>query len=220
MRLKGIHLALKSGMLAAEAAAGALTQEGAAKRGLQRYEDLVADSWIEDELWSVRNFHQGFQNGFWRGILHAGLQTVTGGRGLWRRYSNAPGHTRMATTREYFGSSTIEPPPTSFDERLTFDKLSAVHHSGTAHEEDQPVHLLVNPPDVCYPRCTEEYGNPCRFFCPASVYEMQPSVDGGLRLNISASNCVHCKTCDILDPYQAIDWVPPEGGGGPGYEAM
>ena len=107
-----------------------------------------------------------------------------------------------------------------FDGQTTFDKLTDVYHSGTRHEEDQPSHLLVDT-SVCRTRCTEEYGNPCQHFCPAHVYEMVDAEDGkGKRLQINASNCVHCKTCDIMDPYQIIDWVPPEGGGGPHYEGM
>ena len=83
------------------------------------------------------------------------------------------------------------------------------------HDEDQPCHLVVIQPEICHPRCTNEFGNPCQNFCPAAVYEIN---DG--RLQINASNCVHCKTCDIMDPYQVINWVPPEGGGGPGYDLL
>ena len=103
---------------------------------------------------------------------------------------------------------------------LTFDKNASVFLTNTNHEEDQPVHLLVQDTDVCRTRCRTEYGNPCIRFCPANVYEMVDDEDSGKRLQINASNCVHCKTCDIMDPYQIIDWVPPEGGGGPEYEGM
>ena len=102
---------------------------------------------------------------------------------------------------------------------MTFDKLTSVYSSGTMHEEDQPCHLVVSEPDLCSTRCVEEFGNPCQHFCPAAVYEMEEK-DGaahGVDLKINASNCVHCKTCDILDPYQVINWVTPEGGGGPNY---
>ena len=96
------------------------------------------------------------------------------------------------------------------------------HFSGTRHDEDQPSHLLVHDTDLCRTRCLEEYRNPCTRFCPANVYEIIDATDGsgGRQLQINASNCVHCKTCDIMDPYQIIDWVPPEGGGGPQYEGM
>jgi len=109
------------------------------------------------------------------------------------------------------------------DRTVTFDKLTNVHYSGTRHDEDQPVHLHVADTDVCRTRCREEYGNPCVRFCPANVYEMVSDGNGpgdGRRLQINPSNCVHCKTCDIMDPYQIITWVPPEGGGGPEYEGL
>jgi electron-transferring-flavoprotein dehydrogenase len=107
------------------------------------------------------------------------------------------------------------------DGKLTFDKLSDVYHSSTHHEEDQPSHLKIADFDICNNRCTKEYGNPCRFFCPASVYEMEDNAGGsGKHLKLNPSNCVHCKTCDIADPYQIITWVCPEGGGGPHYDGM
>ena len=106
------------------------------------------------------------------------------------------------------------------DAKLTFDRLTDVYHSGTRHNEDQPCHLHILQPDICHPRCTNEYGNPCQFFCPAAVYEMTENENGGLRLQVNFSNCVHCKTCDIMDPYEVINWVTPEGGDGPGYELL
>jgi electron-transferring-flavoprotein dehydrogenase len=113
-------------------------------------------------------------------------------------------------------------PPVEHDGELTFDRLSDVYNSGTAHEEDQPAHLLVRDPEICVTRCAVEYANPCQRFCPAAVYEMvdDPKTAHGRRLQINFSNCVHCKTCDVMDPYQIIDWVPPEGGGGPNYSRM
>jgi len=108
---------------------------------------------------------------------------------------------------------------TTIDRRLTFDKVTNVHYAGTAHEEDQPSHLLVHT-EVCSSICGPEYGHPCVRFCPANVYEIARESDGTPRLQINASNCVHCKTCDIMDPYGVITWVPPEGGGGPQYNGM
>jgi electron-transferring-flavoprotein dehydrogenase len=112
--------------------------------------------------------------------------------------------------------------PAKGDGKLTFDKLTDVYHSGTKHEEDQPSHLVVHDTNICATRCTVEFGNPCQNFCPASVYEMEDAADvpGGKQLRLNASNCVHCKTCDVMDPYQIITWVPPEGGGGPNYDGM
>ncbi|MCG8455663.1 MAG: 4Fe-4S dicluster domain-containing protein [Holophagales bacterium] len=114
------------------------------------------------------------------------------------------------------------PPQEPIDNQLTFDKLGDVYNSGTGHEEDQPVHLLVHDPEHCVTVCAHEYQNPCERFCPAAVYEIvdDSSHHTGKRLQINASNCVHCKTCDIADPYQIITWVPPEGGGGPNYSKM
>ena len=209
MRLKGIHLAIKSGMLAAETAAEALAAGDFSASRLQKFERLVESSWIKEELWKVRNFHQGFERGFIAGMFHTGLQLITGGRGLRNRYPNVAGYTRLVPGRR------PPLPRMSFDGKLTFDKLTDVYNSGTAHDEDQPVHLVVIEPSICHPRCTNEYGNPCENFCPAAVYEM---IDG--RLQINASNCVHCKTCDIMDPYQVINWIPPEGGGGPSYDLL
>jgi electron-transferring-flavoprotein dehydrogenase len=128
----------------------------------------------------------------------------------------------MTTLAAYYGTAgerTEASNATAVDRRLTFDKLTNVHFSGTSHEEDQPSHLLVHT-DVCSTICGPEYGHPCIRFCPANVYEVLHGADGSHTLQINASNCVHCKTCDIMDPYQVITWVPPEGGGGPQYNGM
>ena len=129
------------------------------------------------------------------------------------------GHERMEFLRTAHPAG--KPAPVAADGRLTFDKLADVYLSGTMHEEDQPVHLIVADTSICATRCREEYGNPCQHFCPASVYEMvpDPAREGALKLQINASNCVHCKTCDIADPYQIITWTTPEGGG-PHYKRL
>jgi electron-transferring-flavoprotein dehydrogenase len=223
-RLKGIHLAMKSGMLAAETAFEALQKGDASKATLADYEDRVRNSWIRDELYKVRNFHQGFEKGLLGGILQGGLGIVTGGRGwgVWDRLPAEAGHERMVNLTTPKGRGLEKPAPVEHDGVLTFDRLADVYNSGTTHEEEQPVHLLVHDTSICVERCTPEYGNPCERFCPAAVYEMvdDPKAPHGRRLQINASNCVHCKTCDIMDPYQIITWVPPEGGGGPNYGRM
>jgi electron-transferring-flavoprotein dehydrogenase len=217
-RLKGIHLAMKTGMLAAETAFEALLKNDFSARTLKSYEDKWRASWVRDELWKVRNYHQGFEGGFWSGVLHGGLQFVTGGRGVRARYPARVGHERMRQLREFAAQPIERLKP---DGKLTFDKLSDVYHSGTHHEEDQPSHLKIADFEICQGRCIVEYGNPCQYFCPAAVYEMEDKPDGsGKRLKLNPSNCVHCKTCDIADPYQIIDWVCPEGGGGPHYDGM
>jgi electron-transferring-flavoprotein dehydrogenase len=217
-RLKGIHLAMKTGMLAAEAIHAALVRGDTSKATLGAYEKAWQASWVKDELWQVRNYHQGFERGVLAGAVHGGLQWVTGGRGLRARYGSRPGHEHMQRLAQASGVPYERVKP---DEQLTFAKLSDVYHSGTHHEEDQPPHLVIADYDICNGRCTREYGNPCQFFCPAAVYEMEENADGsGKHLKLNPSNCVHCKTCDIADPYQIITWVCPEGGGGPHYDGM
>ena len=212
-RLKGIHMAIKSGMLAAETIFEALKAGDTSAAKLSAFQKKVEASYIKKELRLVRNFHQSFQYGLLGGLFHAGLQFATGGRGLIDPLRVRPGH-------EHYHKNG-HPPRERFkgDGKLTFDRLTDVYHSGTRHEEDQPCHLIVRDLDVCANRCTIEYGNPCQYFCPAAVYEPVQEKDG-FKLKISAANCVHCKTCDIADPYQIIDWVVPEGGGGPNYEGM
>ena len=210
-RLKGIHLAMKSGMLAAETTAEALATGKFSESDLADYDSRIASSWIRDELWKVRNFHQGFDRGLFGGLANAGIGLFTGGRGwgIKNRLSSEAGHKKMQK-----GVKKNRYQDLQFDGTYLFDKVTDVYYSATAHEEDQVPHLKIRDQDVCVTKCTEEYGNPCEKFCPANVYEMLPDGDGQ-RLQINFSNCVHCKTCDIMDPYQIIDWVPPEGGDGP-----
>jgi electron-transferring-flavoprotein dehydrogenase len=224
-RLKGIHLAIKSGMLAAETAFEALKQADSSTATLGEFQKSVDKSWIKDELWKVRNFHQGFENGFWAGMFHAGLQQVTGGRGLRSRYAAKAGHEHMHKLAELpvdGGAEAHLLGPYKGDGKLTFDKLTDLYHSGTKHEEDQPAHLVIHDTNICEQRCIREFGSPCQNFCPANVYEMVDDsvAANGKRISLNPSNCVHCKTCDIMDPYQIITWVPPEGGGGPNYDGM
>ncbi len=217
-RLKGIHTAIKSGMLAAETVFEALTRGDTSAKTLKLYQDKVDQSYIKEELWKVRNFHQAFHGGMGKGMAHAALQYITGGRGWVDPMRSEAGYTDYAKRN---GNRTLVDQSTRFkgDGKLTFDRLTDVFHSGTRHDEDQPCHLKLRDPDFCSSRCVEEYGNPCLYFCPAAVYEMVKESDGS-KLKINAANCVHCKTCDIADPYQVIDWTVPEGGGGPSYDGM
>lgn len=215
-RLKGIHLAIKSGMLAAETIFDALLKNDFSAQTLQGYSQRFEKSWAREELWKVRNFRQAFQRGFWSGMFHGAVQLVTHGRGLKDPFPIAAGHACMEPLQKWSAdhSETI-----NFDGQYTFDKLTDVYYSNTAHEEDQPCHLKILDFDICHHRCTFEYGNPCQYFCPANVYEMVGE-EGKKRLQLNFTNCVHCKTCDIMDPYQIIIWTPPEGGGGPDYKNM
>jgi electron-transferring-flavoprotein dehydrogenase len=225
-RLKGIHTAIKSGMLAAETIFDALVAKDFSARQLSSYATRVESSWIVKELRKVRNFHAAFNRGRWLGLANAGLQFVTGGRawGLFERASAEPGHESMRKLSEYGyrgDDITQRYDGLRFDGKLTFNKLTDVYHAAVGHDEDQPAHLHVLDTDICSTRCAEEYGNPCQRFCPAAVYEMvDDPANGKRKLQINFSNCVHCKTCDIMDPYQIINWVTPEGGGGPDYKGM
>jgi len=224
-RLKGIHLAIKSGMLAAETAFEALKKDDSSAATLGQFQKKVESSWIKDELWKVRNMHQGFENGMLAGMFHTGLQMFTGGRGLRDRYPGTPGYKHMKPLSQLPADGGAEAQllgPAKGDGKLTFDKLTDLYHSGTKHEEDQPAHLVIHDTNICEQRCIKEFGSPCQNFCPANVYELldDPAAPNGKRISLNAANCVHCKTCDIQDPYQIITWVPPEGGGGPNYDGM
>jgi electron-transferring-flavoprotein dehydrogenase len=213
--LKGIHLAIQSGMLAAQAIAEAVAANDASATRLARYEQLFEASWARDELYGVRNWRQAFEGGVLAGMIDAGVQMISGGRGLVKRRG---GHADHTTTRPLAQSRFTKP---VYDGAASMDKLTDVFHSGTLHDEDQPAHLLVPDPSICVTRCTQEFGNPCQHFCPAAVYEWPaegPAPGKGPTINFS--NCVHCKTCDIADPYGNIEWVVPEGGGGPKYIGM
>jgi electron-transferring-flavoprotein dehydrogenase len=228
-RLKGIHLAMKSGMIAAQTAFEAWLNNDSSPKTLGLYPKRVDQSWIKEELWKVRNFHQGFEKGLYAGLLHTALQQVTFGRGLHARYPSHAGHENLrplpmlpvdgGREEHLLGDA-------KGDGKLTFDKLTDLYHSGTKHEEDQPAHLVIHDTNLCNTRCVKEFGNPCIHFCPANVYEMVEDTGAPAgtvspkRISLNAANCVHCKTCDIMDPYQIITWVPPEGGGGPNYDGM
>ncbi|RKX27029.1 MAG: electron transfer flavoprotein-ubiquinone oxidoreductase [Candidatus Zixiibacteriota bacterium] len=220
-KLKGIHLAIKSGALAGE------TLFEAAKAGdysfdkIKSYSDKFSNSWVHDELWGSRNFHAAFEGGLYSGLFHAAMQIVTGGRGLFNRRDHKQDHEYMLSRADFkkkYGKDSREL-EIKFDNEYTFDKVTDVYKSGTMHEEHQPSHLIIADPDICNNRCTEEYGNPCQYFCPASVYNMVEDEErpGKLKLELTPSNCVHCKTCDIADPYQVITWVTPQGGEGPNF---
>ncbi len=217
MRLKGIHLAMRTGMLAAESAFDALRAGDTSAASLQRYQSRLDASPVRSELYPVRNVHQAFGHGLLAGLAFSGVSLATAGK--WPRdLHGEAGHDRMRMLTADLGRDLRPSNETTIDRRLTFDKVTNVHYSGTSHGEDQPPHLLVHT-EVCSSICGPEYGHPCTRFCPANVYEIAYEADGTPRLQINASNCVHCKTCDIMDPYGVITWVPPEEGG-PQYNGM
>lgn len=236
-RIKGIHTAMKSGMLAAETIVSAFGHDDFTSETLRHFDDKVEHSWIHDELHPVRNFHASFQSGRWSALINTGLQFVTGGMawGFMPHEPHIPSYERLhkvnwngysAEANEGFGPNdhlhkTERYKALRFDKTLTFDKATDVFHAGVAHDEDQPSHLHVLDTEICATKCAEEYANPCQRFCPAAVYEMEfDSRTQRRELKVNFSNCVHCKTCDIADPYQIINWVTPEGGGGPDYKGM
>lgn len=209
MKLKGIHLAIKSGLLAAEAIYEAFKDGRFDEVGLERYEKNVRESYIWAELRRSKTFRQGFRFGIITGLINSGLSYLTGGLSPFTFYMKA-GHTHMKKRPRKMHME--------FDEKLTFRKLTDVYYSQTIHNEDSPCHLRVSDTSICVNRCKYEYGNPCVNFCPANVYEYIDEKDNE-RLHINFTNCVHCKTCDIMDPYQIIEWVVPEGGG-PNYKNL
>jgi electron-transferring-flavoprotein dehydrogenase len=209
---------MESGMLAAEAALEALRAGDASAEKLGEYDRRLRASPAGREMWSARNFRQAFQGGILRGAFHFAAMMLTGGRGLRSRYPSRADHETTRSLAEYYrGKGRPEPP--RYDNEYLFDKMSDVYRSGAKHDEDQPPHLLVLDPELCRGRCSERYGNPCLSFCPAGVYEMVGEAEER-RLQLNFSNCVHCKTCDIADPYGIIRWVAPEGGGGPQYKGL
>lgn len=208
-KIKGVHTAMQSGMLAAETVAKTLQSVG--------FDQAFRVSDTGRELRKVRNIRPGFKNGMKRGLANAIWETATAGFMPWTRKHHAD-HEQL---QKLSNVPAAQPDPQQHvaPDLPPRDRLAAVHLAATEHDEDQPVHLQITDPDICTTRCTAEYGNPCTKFCPAAVYEM---VDGeaGPQLQINAANCVHCKTCDIKDPYQVINWVPPEGGSGPNYVGL
>jgi electron-transferring-flavoprotein dehydrogenase len=215
-KIKGTHTAMKSGMLAAEAAFEAISNDSDIKI-LNDYEDCLRNSWINKELHRARNFRPAFKFGLLLGTLIAGFdQIILRGRAFW---TLKHGHTDHETLLNKKDCKPIEYP--SPDGQVSFDKLSSVYISNTNHEENQPVHLTLKNINVPIDINLENYDAPEQRYCPAGVYEILTD-DSGLnpQLQINAQNCVHCKTCDIKDPTQNIIWVAPEGGGGPNYPNM
>jgi len=213
-RIKGTHAAIKSGTLAAEAAFEALGA-GRAHDDLAAYPRAFASSWLRDELHRARNFKPWMSKGLYTGTLMVGIdQVLFRGKAPWT-LSHA--HADHETLVRKDSARPIEYPKP--DGVLTFDRLSSVFVSNTSHEEDQPVHLRLKDPAIPTSLNLPVYAGPESRYCPAGVYEFVTQ-DGATRLQINAANCVHCKTCDIKDPAQNIDWVVPEGGGGPNYPNM
>jgi electron-transferring-flavoprotein dehydrogenase len=205
-KIKGIHQAIRCGMAAADYFAANDTSIGFDAEW--RRSEAVA------ELREVRNVKPGFKRGLWLGLANAGLESLLGGRTPWTLHNTASYPLEQLaeydSPNRHWKNRDLEPR----------DRLSSVFFAVTAHDEVQPTHLHVRDRNICATTCAAEYGNPCTRFCPAAVYEMVDDGAGGKKLHINAANCVHCKACDIKDPYQIIDWVTPEGGSGPNYQLL
>ncbi len=209
-KIKGTHQAIRSGMLAAEhLVASQLAPEG--------FDAKLRDSEAMSELKQVRNIKPGFKRGLWFGLANAAWETAVGGHSPWT-LKNKPDWSSLdkVGAQEELKRDYVQ------RELAPRDRLQGVYFAATEHDEDQPVHLHVLDPNICVTRCAQEYDNPCTRFCPAGVYEIvaDAATATGKRLQINAANCVHCKTCDIKDPYEIINWVTPEGGSGPNYQNL
>ena len=206
-RIKGVHQAIRSGTLAG--------QHIAETGGGAGFDARWRASPGGRELRRVRNFKPAFKRGMWLGLVNSAWEMLSGGHSPWT-LENRADWSRLARLAEF------ESPDRGWVERTLppRDRVSFVFFAGNAHEESQPVHLKVADTRICVERCTQEFGNPCERFCPAGVYELVDDGSGGRRLQINAANCVHCKACDIKDPYEIITWTTPEGGSGPNYQSL
>ena len=218
-RIKGTHTAMKSGMLAAEAVFKCLEEpQEAYEKSVEAsfYQTAFEQSWLHTELHGVRNIRPSFKWGLWPAMVYSALDTyVFKGKAPWTLKHHG---TDYGSLKKAANSVKINYPKP--DGVLTFDRLSSVFLSGTNHEENQPAHLRLKNPEVAIAVNFNEYASPETRYCPAGVYEIVEQEDGKPRLQINAQNCVHCKTCDIKDPTQNINWTCPEGGGGPNYATM
>jgi len=220
-KLSGVHMAMKSGMMAADTVVEALLQQDFTSKTLGGYAERYRQSWAFDEHWKVRNFHGSWEIGTLFFFMNQPVRMITNGRGLVDPIRFEAGHRHMKKLAE-LPEGKRQKERFELDGKLTFSKEHLVQFSGAAHEPDQPSHLVVADTELCRTQCREEYGNPCESFCPAAVYEMVDDTErlGEKKLVIHHENCVHCKTCDVADPYQVITWTPPEGGEGPSYDRM
>jgi electron-transferring-flavoprotein dehydrogenase len=219
-RHKGIHLAMKSGIIAAETLFEALQHNDFSTERLQSCDEKFRNSWAYDELHAARNYRKAFDKGLYPGLIQAGLQLSFPGISMKKSQISLPGFSPLPNPGLKKNKRTAATLPEFRPDGIrTFSKERSLFNSGVMHEENQPGHLRIKAEDIaeiCLKKCTAEFGNPCQHFCPAAVYEIITEPVPALRLN--PSNCLHCKTCEVADPYGVITWTVPEGGGGPGYK--
>lgn len=220
--LKGTHLAIKSGILAAKTVARALSRDDTSEESLKFYETLMQNSTIDSELFAVRNFRQAFAKGLIIGSLHFATQLITGGAGFFGRLKTHPDYLSTSTIKELKKKPFKErfKGKLDFDKVLTFDKSTDVYHSGVYHDEQQVVHIQFNDASKYKTVNIDQYGAPEQFYCSSEVYELHTNKAGEKEIRVHAENCMHCKTCDIKAPGQAITWVIPNGGNGPDFQNM
>jgi len=212
--IKGIHVCMKSGMLAAEAIVNALAKGEPTEAALAAYTQALEASWIKTELWEGRNFAQALAKKGIGKFVHLGAQYFSGGRGI---VDPMPLEADADTLKPLAPGQVVEEAKGHYDGELYVDKLTGVYLSKTMHREDQPSHLIIHDPEVCANQCYPKYKSPCTRFCPGLVYELELDAAGKAHIKLNPSNCFHCKTCDIKDPFGNITWTCPEGGEGPGY---
>lgn len=219
--LKGIHVSMKSGMLAAEGIMEAFEKNTFTRETLGIYKKMFEKSWLKEEIFEGRNFAQALSKKGLMKFIHLGAQYFTKGRGL---QSKMPIQEDFRIIKPAKGSTEdVRPVPEkkTFDGVLYVDKLTGVYLSKTMHREDQPSHIVIHDENLCVNECFNTYQSPCTRFCPGEVYEIETDEKTSQRrLKLNPSNCLHCKTCDIKDPYRNITWTCPEGGEGPGYTML
>lgn len=220
--LKGVHLAVKSGMLAAETAAEAIFKDDTSEKSLQQYDVLMKNSFIHKEMYPVRNFRQAFAKGLIPGGILFGTQLITGGAGFMGRLRSEADYKTTSKLKDLKKKPFKErfKNKLDFDKVLTFDKPTDIYYSGVFHDEQQVVHLRVNDPEKFKQVNMEQYGAPEQYLCSSEVYEIHVNKDGHKELRIHAENCLHCKTCDIKSPGGGITWMVPNGGNGPDFQNM
>ncbi|AIL13251.1 electron transfer flavoprotein-ubiquinone oxidoreductase [Candidatus Paracaedimonas acanthamoebae] len=211
-KIKGTHTAMKSGMIAAEVIFDALSQGVEPEEGI--LDQAIRKSWIAEELKPVRNIRPGFQKGLWAGLVNAVFETISRGKFPWT-LKHREDHHSLKKAKKCIPISYPKP-----DGVISFDKMSSVYLSNTNHAEDQPCHLQLKDSEIPISYNLANYAAPEQRYCPAGVYEIVQGASREQKLHINAQNCVHCKACDIKDPLQNINWVPPEGGDGPRYPNM
>ena len=219
--LKGVHLSMKSGMLAAEAIINALDKNNFTQETLGVYSELFENNWAGKEIYEARNFSQALSKKGPLKWIHIGAQYITKGRGFIDNMPIQPDSDTLNPAKESHGDVRSIPEKKTLDGVLFVDKLTGVYLSKTMHREDQPSHIIVHDKDLCVNECFKTYKSPCTRFCPGDVYEIETDPKASTRrLKLNPSNCLHCKTCDIKDPYGNITWTCPEGGEGPGYTIL